>query len=167
MFFFRFTRQYNEPLNYEAMQKLARKKFSEETLKKVTWVRRMFSEWRLHRNDQDLGEFIYCDLDDPETITEENLVFALSRFIREVKKVNGEQFPAKTLYEICMCVQFHLETIGFMWKLLSDLMFVDLKFTLDNTMKERASANIGGNVRKAEVLSQVDMDILWESGFCW
>ena len=79
---------------------------------------------------------IYCDLDDHETITQENIVYSLSRFIREITKVNGEQFPAKTLYEIMMCVQFHLESIGFMWRLLSDKNFTDLKFCLDNVMKE-------------------------------
>ena len=142
------------------MRRLARKNFSGETLKKVTWVHRMFSEWRLRRNYG--GEIIACDLDDHETITEENLVFAMCRFLREVCKINGEQFPAKTLYEIVICVQFHLESIGFMWKLLSSDSFIDLKFTLDNVMKERCSMNVGGPVRQADVLSQLNIDILWE-----
>ena len=43
--------------------------------------------------------------------------------------------------------------------------FVDLKFTLDNVMKERCRDNVGGAVRKAQVLSQVDIDILWENGY--
>ena len=92
-------------------------------------------------------------------------MFGVSRFIREIHKVNGDQFPAKTLYEICMCVQFHLESVGYMWRLLADARFVDLKFTLDNTMKERCSQNIGGTVKKAEVLSHVDIDILWKMDF--
>ena len=125
----------------------------------------MYSQWCIYRNGHENEEFIYCDLDDPETITEENLVFGVSQFIREVRKVNFDQFPAKTLYEICMCVQFHLESVGYMWRLLSDARFVDLKFTFDNTMKERCSQNIGGPVKKAEVLSHVDIDILWENGF--
>ena len=79
--------------------------------------------------------------------------------------MNGDQFPAKTLYEICMYVQFHLESVGYMWQLLADARLMDLKFTLDNTMKERCSQNIGGPVKKAEVLSHVDIDILWENGF--
>ena len=67
------------------MDKLARKNFSNDTMKKVTWVCRMFSQWRLDRNLHLPQEFIFCDLDDHETITEENLVFAMCRFIREVK----------------------------------------------------------------------------------
>ena len=163
IFVFRMTSDYNAPLDSIAMSKLACKNFLDETLKKVTWVRRMFSQWRLDHNKNSMDETIMCDLDDHETITEDNLVFAMCRFIREIKKMNGEQFPAKTLYEIVMCMQFHLESIGFLWHLLSDNLFVDLKFTLDNVMKERASLNVGGPVKKAEVLSEMDVDILWEN----
>ena len=113
-------------------------------MKKITWVRRMYSQWREYRNGLDNGEMILCDLDDTETITEENLVFGMSCFVTEVRKVNGEQFPAKSLYEIVMCAQFHLESVGFQWKLLNDMRFVDLKFTLDNVMKERCKDNVGG-----------------------
>ena len=130
------------------MLRLSRKNFSEETIKTVTWVRKMYSQWRLHRNQQESGEFIFCDLDDTETITQDNLVFGMSRFITEIKKVNGDQFPAKTLYEIVMCVQFHLESVGITWKLLSESMFVDLKFTLDNIMKQHCEQNIGGPLRR-------------------
>ena len=162
LFLYRLTRNYNDPLDSEAMDKLARKNFSDDTVKKVTWVCRMYSEWRIYRNEITDGEYILCDLDDHESITEDNLVYGMCRFIREVKKMNGEQFPAKTLYEITMCVQFHLESIGYMWRLLSDNLFADLKFTLDNVMKERAKDNVGVSFRrKAEVLSDVDLDILW------
>ena len=104
-------------------------------------------------------------MDDTETITEENLVLGMSRFITEIRKINGEQFLSKTLYEIMMCVQFHLESIGFAWRLLHDTRFIDLKFTLDNIMKEHCRDNVGGAVRKAAVLSEVDIDILWENGY--
>ena len=90
-------------------------------------------------------------------------MFGMCRLIREITKVNGEQFPAKTLYEMVMCVQFHLDSVGFMWRLLNHEKFVDFKFTLDNVMKERCSMNVGGPVRKAEVLSQMNVDILWEN----
>ena len=42
-------------------------------------------------------------------------MYAMSHFVTEVRKMNGEQFPAKTLYEIVMCTQFHLESVGFAW----------------------------------------------------
>ena len=146
------------------MQQMACKNFSEETVKKINWVRKMYSQWRLERNELQVHDIITCDLDDDETITEEALVHGMCRFITEIKKVNGEQFPAKTLYEIALCVQFHLEGRGLMWKLLSDEKFRDLKYTLDNVMKQRNSQLVGYGVRKAEVLSPIDQDILWSMG---
>ena len=41
---------------------------------------------------------------------------------------------------------------------------VTLKFTLDNTMKQRTSDGVGITVKKAQVLSFSDEDVLWSLG---
>ena len=97
-------------------------------------------------------------------ITAETLKFALCRFITEIKKVNGEDFPGKTLYLIVVCVQFHLECLGFAFKLINDPAFKDLKYTLDNTMKARCAQGIGHSVCKAECLTAAHEDLLWALG---
>ena len=125
------------------MRQLAHKNFSEETLKKITWFHGMYSQWRIFHNNKTQSEVITCDLDDHETITVDNLNIGVCRFITEVHKMNGCQFPAKTLYEIVKCIQFHLESIGLMWKLLNDECFSDIKYMLDNIMKEHAACNVG------------------------
>ena len=121
----------------------------------------MYSQWRIHWNNINSLEVITCDLDDHETNNEHDFTSSMCRFITEIKKVNGEQFPAKTLYEIVLCVQFYLESVGIVWKLLSDDKFSDLRFTLDNIMKQRSSESVGCSIRKADVLTAVDEDILW------
>ena len=98
-------------------------------------------------------------------IPRESLIFAMSRFITEVKKVDGSEYPGKTLYDIVICVQFHLETLGFAWKLLNEEGFKDVRFTLDNAMKIRTSQGIGISVKKVQVLSGTDEDYLWPMGF--
>ena len=72
--------------------------------------------------------------------------------------------PPKTLYQIVVCVQFYLETQGFSWKILEDDRFKELKFTLDNLMKAHTSQGLGVSVRKADIISKTDEDILWNSG---
>ena len=64
----------------------------------------MYSQWRLQRNALGLSDVITCDLDDDESIQEEAFVYGMCRFVTEIKKINGDQFPAKTLYEIVVCV---------------------------------------------------------------
>ena len=120
----------------------------------------MYREWRAFCHGCGL-EFIQCDLEDQAMITAETLKYALCHFITEVKKLNGKEFPGKTLYHIVVCMQFHLEYLGFAFKLINDPAFKDLKFMLDNTMKARVSHGIALTIKKADVLTATDEDLLW------
>ena len=95
----------------EALVSLSHKHFSEET-KKIQWVIKMYCQWRAYHHHLGLQR-ITCDLEKKDTITPEALIFALCRFLTEVKKVDGSKFPGKTLYHIVICIQFHLETMRF------------------------------------------------------
>ena len=158
------SRPFKEPLPAEAMRELSHKNFSAETLKKVRWVQKMYHEWRSYRHSLGL-EYITCDLEDCATITGASLAFALCHYITQVKKVDGSDFPAKSLYDIVICVQFHLECLGFAFCLVNNPYFSELKYTLDNTMKERVQSGIGLSLRQAEVLSVIDEDNLWSLGY--
>ena len=151
------------PLDTASLQKLCHKNFSDETLKKMNWVYNMFQDWRNYRHSLTLAE-ITCDLSDISTISEESLSFALCHFLIEVKKLDGSDFPARTLYDIVICLQFYLESKGFSWRIISDEKFKEVKFTLDNTMKKHTADGIGNSVRHAEVLNIMDEDILWSLG---
>ena len=146
------------------MSKLAHKSFSDETMKKVSWVRNMYNDWRIFRNSQPTLQDVKCDLEKLGDFSKEDLCYDLCRFITEVKKLDGSDFPSRTLYDIIICVQFWLESNVYNWKLVSSGEFEKLKFTLDNTMKERAFSGIGLKVRKAEVLTFTDEDLLWSLG---
>ena len=133
-------------------------------MKKVRWAVKMYHDWRVHCHSVGL-ERISCNLDDRASISATSLRFALCRFITEVKKVDGTDFPGKTLYDILICIQFHLECLGFSLKVINDEAFWDIKYTLDNTMKQHVALGIGLSVRQAEVLSVTDEDYLWSLGF--
>ena len=160
-------REYHEPLDVNSMTKLTYKKFSDETNKKIKWVLKMYREWRINRITRECQDDTInniCDLDDVDNIKKENLVTGVCRFLTEIKKLNGCEFPGKTLFEMVICVQFHLESCGKSWKLLSHDEFKDIKFTLDNLMKERCSQGIGTKVRQAEKLTQFHEEVFWSMG---
>ena len=158
------SRNFKETLSDDALVKLSHKNFSEETMKQMRWVRKMYREWRAFCHSCDLI-FICCDLEDRAMITAESLKFALCHFSMEIQKVNGEEYPGKTLYHIVVCVQFHLECLGFAFKLINDPAFKDVKFTLNNTMKVRVSQGIGLSIKKTDVLTATDEDLLWSMGW--
>ena len=135
------------PLPDTTLMELSHKNFCAET--KIKWVRKMYHDWRQFRHSAGF-EFIPCDLEDKVTISHDSLKFALCRFITEVKKVNGEDFPGKMLYDIIVCVQFHLECLGFNYRLINDVAFRELKYTLDNMMKEDTVSGIGVAIRQVE-----------------
>ena len=157
------ARKFNLPLSADDLESLSHKNFAPETMKKVRWATKMFREWRMYRKSQGLEE-ILCGLDEKSTISPQSLIFALVRFITEVKKVDGSEFPPRTLYDIIVCVQFHLECIGLNWKIINDKSFSDVKLTLDNVMKLHTAQGYGKGVRKAQVLSTFDEDYLWSLG---
>ena len=158
------SRSFKTPLCDVELEELSHKNFAPDTVKKIKWAVKMYREWRNNRNGGGI-EQIECDLDKKETITSNSLVYALPRFITEVKKVDGGEYPGKTLYEIVICLQFHLESIGFGWKLISEESFKEVKFTLDNVMKLRTRDGLGLSVRKAEVLNSLDEEYLWNMGY--
>ena len=155
---------FKAPLHENQLMELSHKNFSPETMKKVRWAVKMYHEWRAHCHGLGL-ERIPCDLDDRATITAGSLHHALCRFIMEIKKVDGEEFPGKTLYDILVCIQFHLECFGFAFRILNDEAFHDIKFTLNNSMKAQVASKIGLSMKQAQVLSVTNEDYLWSLGY--
>ena len=100
------VRSFHEPLSNEDLNAMSQKKFGDETYKKMRWVLKMYNDWRNFRNSEGHLNKIDCNLEDSTTITTESLVYALCRFLTEVKKLDGTEFPGRTLYDILICVQF-------------------------------------------------------------
>ena len=124
----------------------------------------MYSQWRQCRNDLQHLDAICVDLEDPSSINASDLCMALCKFLAEVKKLDGSEFPPKTLYDIIIGVQMYLESVGVHYKFLEDQRFVNLKFTLDNLMKERCTDGFGMHVQQAQVISFEQENYLWETG---
>ena len=124
----------------------------------------MFKDWRNYRNANEHLSNVYCDLENESTISVESLNVAMCPFITEVKKLDGTNFPGKTLYDIVICVQFHIESMGYTWKLLNDEKFGEIRFTLDNIMKERTAQGVGVTVKQAQILNSFEEYLLWNLG---
>ncbi len=73
-----------------------------------------------------------------EDMSVDELNFSISRFICEVKKCDGTDFPSSTLHGLIIALQIHLDSIGKKYKLLSDGVFQQIRNTWDNAMKMRA-----------------------------
>ncbi|KAL5006842.1 hypothetical protein ScPMuIL_015648 [Solemya velum] len=88
-----------------------------------------------------------------------------TRFITEVKKFDGNEFPPKTLLEIIVAIQKHLEIDGKPLKLLRDTRFSELPAVLDATMKDRTAKGLGLQKKQADVISHSDELDMWDKGY--
>ena len=87
----------------------------------------------------------------------------MSRFIREIKKINGEEYPPNTIRELVIMIQMYLHEAGVYWRLLENPEFVNLRNIVDNTMKERHAMGLGVR-NSAEVISLEHKNSMFESG---
>ena len=83
----------------------------------------------------------------------------------EVRKKNGDNYPAETLYEVLICIQLYLTMPGRVIKLLDEGNFLKLRNTLDNRMKELSSLGIVKPRSKARVIT-LEENMLWQCGMC-
>ena len=68
-----------------------------------------------------------ANLDNLPSLRKSDMCHALVRFIPEVTKLSGEDYPGKTLYEMVVSIQKYLNKNDKAWKLLEDPEFLDVK----------------------------------------
>ena len=106
----------------------------------MMWAVRAFQDWRNSRlsDIENFDNVIFeANLNNVQGLSKEVFEYAMIRFIPEVTKLKtGEDYPGKTLYEMCVAIQKYLNVNGKKWKLVDGPDFSDLRTVLDNVMKE-------------------------------
>ena len=136
--------------------------------KKINWAVRLFEQWRQNRNETikkerstDKSVIPRCLLD----LRDDELSFALSAFLAEVKKGDGKDYPPNTLFEIIMAIQTHVNVKGRRpVKFMSDANYMTLKLALNNVMEQKAKLGLGLQHRQAKIITYEEETILWQKG---
>ena len=129
------------------------------------WAVNMYSEWRSNRVNIPgcSPEIVNANLDFLHAVTKFDLSHSLIRFMREVKKMDGTDYPPNTVRELIIMIQMYLHENGKFWKLLDEDAIATLRNVVDNTMKERHSAGLG--VRKSsDIISLEHEDRMFNQG---
>ena len=130
----------------------------------MNWAVRAHNEWRRNKLDDVVNfdvKVFEADINNCKILTKESLAYALCRFIPEVAKLDGSDYPGKMLYEMVTSIQKHLHQNDLFWKLLDDNAFIDVKIVLDNVMKERAEQNLGMVKKQADFIPVQFESDLW------
>ena len=88
----------------------------------------LYSEWRINRIHRGYcpKQVINACLDNLFEFSESDLCYSLCRFVREVKKLDGNDYLPNTLREIVIMIQMYLHSNAVNWKLLDGNHFVSL-----------------------------------------
>ena len=153
--------RFSAPVCEEDIRKLITSQKNKNTEKATKWSMNIFNEWRKTRmaNGAAMPELIEMDI--------KTMDFWLKRFVLEVRKKSGEEYPPKSLYYIVcgimrFCKDNKLHHINFFDE--KDASFAELRKVLDARMKELLGKGLGTRAKKADALSEEDEEILWCSG---
>lgn len=136
----------------EKINQLLVSRVPKTTQRKQDWCMRLFREWLRRRNfDKDLASLESKELN-------EMLVY----FIPSVRKVDGKQYPPRTLKEIVALIQHHFNyALNRNISIFNDPEFEDCRRILDATMKESAMNGNVRPVRRAEVVTVEMENRMW------
>ena len=145
------------------LKKIKLKKKSEA---KVKWAVKAYKKWRIARLENDFDQIIFdSDLEEVEKLTKIKLEYALCRFVPEVTKSKGDgPYPGKTLYQLIVALQKHLNINKIKWKLIHGVDFEELRNVLDNVMKERCEMGVGVVKKQAALISYEYEECMWNRG---
>lgn len=163
------TSRFSFPISDEQIEKFSKKDQPKNTQRSISWAVNLFEQWRQLRNAQvmktkfpgDMKVLPYRLL----AMDREDINYALSRFIFEVKKLDGTDYPPSTVRQMVLLIQMYLNDHDKPYRLLSDIAFSKLQHCVDNLMKSRAEKGLGLKKKQAKVLSREQENSLWEQGF--
>ena len=156
-------KRFAQPLDSEKLDEAISKTISDNSKRKAQWAVNIFRTWLKDRQSNGLiqGLHVFKDI---ENMSQSELDSQLKYFVFEVRKVNGERYPANTLRDIFQGIGFYInQIIGKPFKLFSDSEFAESRRSLDAAMKTANKDGIvaAGNGPASPILPDQE-NILWE-----
>ncbi len=158
--FYAAPRRFSEPVSSKELLEHSNKGYAENTKKRIASVLRLYNAWVTERNGSREFDKVLQDL---LKLGKDQLCQTLCKFILEVRKETGEDYPKETLLDIVCNIQMYFHQHSRMFKFLSDPEFVSVKNTLDNCMKELTKQGKVRQKKAADPLTLQDQKKIWES----
>lgn len=144
-----------EPLEASDLKKLATPK---ATQTKANWANNVYQKWRVWK--ENITNALIPPLSE---MTLNQIDKTLAQFTREVRKENGDRYPGRSLKELILSLQKHLELNGTIVRLLESNM-EGIRAALDLEMKISTRMGLGLTTNQAAPVSSDIQDQLWQNG---
>ncbi|XP_013380784.1 zinc finger MYM-type protein 2 [Lingula anatina] len=167
------SKRFAIPVTDEEMELRSKASLPKNTLRRNMWALNTWNKWAVARNNTRLHGYQGNDIainkwnkkKKPLTnLSDEELQYWISKFILEVRKENGTEYPPRTLLSLVMGLQSYIRTESKRGiDLLNSDQFVGLRQVLDSEMKRLSHTGLGCNTKKAQAISLEDESKLWSS----
>ena len=148
------------PKTDEEVQQARAQGIPVKTVQDTKYCFGIWEAWREHRN-----KTTGADIARISELSHQELDHWLTRFILEVRKKTGEEYPPNTVHHICCGLMRHLRWNGQPCiDFFSDPTFASFKASLDSEMRRLQEKGAGSKNKQAEVLTEEEEEILWEKG---
>ena len=98
-------------------------------------------------------------------MTKVELDEALCRFVLEMRKQNGKEYPPNTIHHIICGIMRYLRVEGKPdIDFFKDNLFSHFRDVIDSEMKRLQGEGVGSKHRQAEPLTQEEEEVLWQKG---
>ena len=143
----------------DEIERLIEEGKSKNTDKNTRWALGTFEAWRIQRNstgNENIPDLLQMSTNDVNSW--------LARFVVEVRRVDGKEYPAHTLYQICCGISRHLLNNGFEKHILRNESeeFRYFQRALDAKCKDLTKKGIGMVKKKADAICEADEQELWK-----
>ena len=141
------------PKTDKEIEEVGKASMAKKTREDLNYCVRVWEEWKKCRNISK----------ETKAMTEIELNDNLSRFVLELRKKDGNEYPPDTVYHICCSIMRYLRL-----ECQPDIDFFKNAFlkpfrdVLDSEMKRLHGQGLGAKKRHAEPISQEEEELLWE-----
>ena len=154
------SRPFAPPKTEKEIEDARMRGVSQKTQQDTDYCMRLWSEWRAHHQ-----KVAHVSIPPITEQSQSELQHWLSRFILEVRRKDGSEFPANTLHHVVCGIMRYLRWNGKPGlDFFKDADFDKFRYSLDAEMKRLQSNGVGSKRRQAEPLTEEEEEILWQKG---
>ena len=153
------------PLSDSTIRDLNQSIIPKKTTQRDNWAHNALKDWQVQRTA--LPDELYKETFQKElqVWTDSELNYWIPKFIYEVRKKNGSRYPANSLVSLVSGLQHKINQLDSQRcvKFFRKECFKSVTEALDANMKLSSQSGIGIHTKSAEVLSNDEEELLWNS----